>query len=86
MLSFSTILDATVVSNFSQGSGPIFVTQLECGGDEMSILECPFDLDTSDCSHSNDAGVQCYGMLELSFNPDCTGRILGFEAIQTLCC
>ena len=57
------IIDASVISNFDRGSGPTVVTRLECSGDELSILKCPFDLASSDCSNS--AGVQCYGMLSV---------------------
>lgn len=61
----SLILDATAVSSafYGEGGGPILVSSLECVGNETNLLECAFDPDTSLCSHSQDAGVQCTGML-----------------------
>ena len=44
---------------FGQGSGPIVLDNLDCNGDEESILECDFDPDTSDCTHFEDAGIRC---------------------------
>ena len=32
---------------------------LSCDGDELSLLECDFDPDTSDCTHFEDAGLRC---------------------------
>lgn len=58
-------VDALVVStaNYGQGNGQLFVTNVDCNGEEKSILECGHDLYTSHCSHSEDAGVRCTGML-----------------------
>lgn len=56
-----TLIDAVPVFKafYGQGSGPIIINSLECTGVENNILECAFDSDTSNCSHSDDAGVQC---------------------------
>ena len=49
---------------FDSGNGPIFLSQLDCLGDETSLLDCPTlsppGLHT--CDHSEDAGVRCIGM------------------------
>ena len=43
-----------------QGTGPIVLTNILCGGMERRILECPNTaLDVGSCSHSSDAGVTC---------------------------
>ena len=57
--------DALAVSNshYGRGSGPILFTRIECNGDEGSILECSRVLHASTCSHADDAGVSCTGML-----------------------
>ena len=46
-------------AQFGQGSGPIVLDNLNCDGDELSLLECDFDPDTSDCTHFEDAGLRC---------------------------
>lgn len=53
--------DATAVglATYGQGTGPIFVDNTGCSGTESNILQCSFDPDASDCSHREDAGVQC---------------------------
>ena len=45
-----------------ESSGPIFLDQLHCTGDEESLSEC--DMYTQPgmhmCGHQNDVGVICY--------------------------
>ena len=58
---------------FGSGSGPIFLSQLDCLGDEASLLDCPTFSPPGlhDCDHTQDAGVRCIGrhctMHSLSF-------------------
>ena len=49
---------------FGQGSGPILLDNLQCTGEEISLLECvdSGDITVHDCQHSEDAGVRCEGM------------------------
>ena len=53
--------DAVVVSNavYGPGTGPVYVNNLACIGSEINILQCNYDEDTTDCTHTQDAGVQC---------------------------
>ena len=46
---------------FGQGSGPIFLNNVICTGDEMTLLDCSSDPIgmTGSCTHEDDAGVQC---------------------------
>ena len=30
-----------------------------CTGDEIGLLACNYDTDTSDCAHAEDIGVRC---------------------------
>ena len=57
--------DALAVStaNYGLGNGPIFITRVECDGDEKNVLECGHDLRAPHCTHSEFAGVSCTGML-----------------------
>ncbi len=51
----------------AQGSGPIFLDNLACSGEESELLECDrisslgLGLYSELCDHSNDVGVLCEG-------------------------
>ena len=51
------------IYHFGEGSGPIFMDQLNCMGTEPNILDCysfaPLGVHT--CDHSQDSGVYCEG-------------------------
>ncbi len=53
---------ARTFSFFGQGTGPIWLDEVACQGDEASLAFCPFD-STHDCSHFEDAGVECISTL-----------------------
>ena len=55
---------AVAVTNslYGESGQQILLDDVNCIGVETAILECAYDSDTSDCSHSDDAGVQCIGM------------------------
>ena len=46
---------------FGSGTGPIFLNQLNCRGDESGILSCGSPLYVHHCTHKEDAGVICPG-------------------------
>ena len=54
-------LDATAVqrAGFGLGSGPIHLDNVACTGSEAALINCTYDPITTDCSHSEDAGVRC---------------------------
>ena len=50
----------TASSTFGQGSGPIFLTNIGCGGSEVSLLSCSNTVFVgSYCTHGRDVGVKC---------------------------
>lgn len=52
----------SAASLFGLASGPIFLENLDCKGTEAEILSCPHSTTgLHQCSHQQDAGVQCYG-------------------------
>lgn len=53
--------DATAYTNayFGQGSGSIHIDDVSCTGTESRLIDCSYDSNTADCSHAQDAGVQC---------------------------
>ena len=48
-------------SHFGNGIGSIFLDDVGCSGSESQLINCYYDSVTSDCSHSEDAGVRCQG-------------------------
>ena len=61
--SFFLLTDATAFAGgrFGQGTGPIFVDNTACSGNEPRLLNCGYDTDTTDCTHAEDAGLRCSG-------------------------
>ena len=52
------------LSEFSQGTGPIFLDELACRGDEQRVMDCggsAHGLHT--CTHSQDVMIRCIGEL-----------------------
>ena len=46
-------------AHYGQGSGPIYMTEVLCTGNESSLLECAFTNSTESCNHGMDASVIC---------------------------
>ena len=55
-------LGATALAEafFGQGSANILLNDVECSGNEQSLLECPSTKTPDNCDHSEDAGVRCH--------------------------
>ena len=53
--------DATAFSNanFGQGTVPILLDDVACTATQPRLVDCSYDSNTADCTHSRDAGVQC---------------------------
>ena len=45
-------------AHFGQGSGPIWLDNVACTGDESRLIDCPYN-PTPNCHHGEDAGVTC---------------------------
>ncbi|XP_067942566.1 deleted in malignant brain tumors 1 protein-like [Watersipora subatra] len=64
MLGFSSATSAHVASEFGPGVGPVWFDDVECGGNEDHIRDCPRlpGWGTGNCNsdHSEDAGVTCF--------------------------
>lgn len=60
--SLSSSPGARADNSFGSGSGPIYFDNVECLGNEELLVNCTFPgLSQHDCSHFEDAGVQCEG-------------------------
>lgn len=47
---------------FGEGYGPIWMDEVDCSGDESSIIECSHNgFANQDCYHDEDVGVICEG-------------------------
>ena len=74
-LGFSRASSAPRQAKYGQGSGTIWMDGITCQGDEASLQECTYDVDTSDCSHSKDASVECEVMVRLVNGGKSFGRV-----------
>ena len=54
-----TDANAYLMAHFGSGSTVIHLDDVTCTGTETSLLRCSYDIDTTDCSHAQDAGVRC---------------------------
>ncbi|XP_045686223.1 soluble scavenger receptor cysteine-rich domain-containing protein SSC5D isoform X2 [Phyllostomus hastatus] len=67
-------------ARFGQGSGPVWMDDVGCGGGEQALRDCPRSpWGRSNCDHSEDAGLVCTGpapRLRLADGPHgCAGRL-----------
>ncbi|XP_055425629.1 antigen WC1.1-like [Bubalus kerabau] len=70
-------LDATVSSSFGTGSGPIWLDEVNCRGEESQVWRCPtWGWQQHNCDHQEDAGVICSGFVRLAGGVGpCSGRV-----------
>ena len=61
-LGYFNVIAAKRSASFGAGSGPIFLSNLSCSGNESHIMACPKHSSADhNCTHSEDAGVICEG-------------------------
>ena len=51
-------------TSYGAGTGPIYLSQLNCDGSEAKLLDCETLADATgihNCDHKDDIGVQCQG-------------------------
>ena len=59
-LGFYSSVGAYGSATYGQGTGPIWLSNLSCIGNESSLTECgQFGVGTESCTHSDDAAVHC---------------------------
>ena len=50
-------------SHYNSSFGPIYLDNVQCEGNETSLMECKHNRSIHQCDHTEDAGVSCTGML-----------------------
>nr|XP_055045537.1 scavenger receptor cysteine-rich type 1 protein M130-like [Misgurnus anguillicaudatus] len=62
---------------FGQGSGPVWLDDARCSGNESTVKNCPSkQIGTSTCNHGQDAGVVCNPPVRLvNGSNSCSGRV-----------
>ena len=59
-LGYDGALSATRYATFGQGTGPIWLDNVQCVGDEVAISDCYHTgWELHNCRHDSDAGVVC---------------------------
>ncbi|XP_043370040.1 scavenger receptor cysteine-rich type 1 protein M130-like [Dermochelys coriacea] len=71
-------INATVSAHYGQGSGQMWLDDVNCSGNESDLWACPSrGWDQHNCKHKEDAGVLCseFTDLRLVSDSDCAGRL-----------
>ncbi|OWF52058.1 Deleted in malignant brain tumors 1 protein [Mizuhopecten yessoensis] len=69
----TTIAVHTSKARYGSGTGPIWLDETQCGGQETNLGQCSMEpYGRGDCDHTEDAGVMCQQALTTSSQPNVT--------------
>ncbi|XP_058864817.1 scavenger receptor cysteine-rich type 1 protein M130-like [Acipenser ruthenus] len=75
-LQCGTALSASVSASFGQGTGPIWLDELHCQGNESTLWGCASGgWGQHNCRHKEDAGVVCSEFKKLRLSRGCSGLV-----------
>ncbi|XP_014865251.1 PREDICTED: uncharacterized protein LOC106931575 isoform X2 [Poecilia mexicana] len=76
-LSCGSALNATSSAVFGEGTGQIWLDEVNCTGSESSLTDCQHPgFGTHKCKHNEDAGVICSdSVIRLTGSTSCSGRV-----------
>ncbi len=65
---FLTLVAAAITSGFTDGTGSIWLDNVQCSGDEARLVNCSArPIGEHNCVHTEDAGVNCTSELTRTF-------------------
>ena len=53
------VVEAVSQASFGQGTGRIWLTNVQCIGSETGLSNCTASSGVDSCTHAQDAGVRC---------------------------
>ena len=69
-LGYPDAVSAPHIAHFGQGSGPIWLDNVFCSGNEKSIVDCGHNgWGVENCGHNEDASVICSSEYNLNIQP-----------------
>ena len=62
-LGYPDAVAALLSAHYDEGSGPIWLDNVQCLGTELDLFTCIHNgIGVHDCDHSKDASVECLGI------------------------
>ena len=80
---YSSDVEAINSIPFGDVQLPIFLDDVACTGLESRLVDCPYDNNTADCSHSQDAGTRCHPSMFVVVCYDCC---INMQVCSTITC